>query len=97
MYFFNVYSSEVLFSWISLFFTFFQGFCCSCVDSVNAERQPRTSERVLSDIENLSTLTKKKIQPRSEQDCLNISTSPSYVNPVAYHESSHCFRYSDLW
>ncbi|XP_025194525.1 LOW QUALITY PROTEIN: hapless 2-like [Melanaphis sacchari] len=76
---------------------FSKGFCCSCLDSVNAARQQRSSEAVNKNNISITTNNDIVIQPRGEQDCKNISESPSYANSFAYHESAHCFRYSDLW
>lgn len=94
----------------AFFFSFcfsFQGFCCSCLASVNAARQPRS---YVSDDGTAAQLSHNTVRVpptpdddridlklRGEPDCTNISTSPSYANPFTYHESSHCFRYSDLW
>ncbi|XP_060837066.1 uncharacterized protein LOC132919452 isoform X1 [Rhopalosiphum padi] len=75
-----------------------QGFCCSCLDSVNAARQQRSSEVVSKINISITTNNDVVIQPRGEQDCKNITNnSPSYANSYTYHESAHCFRYSDLW
>jgi len=79
------------------FFPFAKGFCCSCIDSVNAARQQRSPEVLNRNNISMTTNTDVVVQPRGEQDCKNISRSPGYANSFTYHESAHCFRYSDLW
>ncbi|CAI6365066.1 unnamed protein product [Macrosiphum euphorbiae] len=76
---------------------FSEGFCCSCIDSVNAARQQRSSEVLNRNNISITTNADVVVQPRGEQDCKNISRSPGYANAFTYHESAHCFRYSDLW
>ncbi|XP_029347337.1 hapless 2-like [Acyrthosiphon pisum] len=76
---------------------FSEGFCCSCIDSVNAARQQRSSEALKRNNTSITTNIDVIVQPRGEQDCKNISRSPGYANSFTYHESAHCFRYSDLW
>lgn len=36
------------------------------------------------------------VQYRGGQSCIDRSFPP-YANPVTYHESAHCLRFSDLW
>jgi len=75
-----------------------QGFCCSCLHSVNAARQPRPyadGGKTAADVP--ATDGANDMTLRGEPDCTNLTASPSYANPFTYHESSHCFRYSDLW
>lgn len=76
---------------------FSEGFCCSCLDSVNVARQQRSSEVLNRNNISITTHTDVVVQPRGEQDCTSISRSPEYANSFTYHESAHCFRYSDLW
>ncbi|CAH1724781.1 uncharacterized protein LOC114120494 [Aphis gossypii] len=78
---------------------FSKGFCCSCINSVNDARQQRSSEVVNKNNISITSNCNDVVttQPRGEQDCKNISESPAYANSYTYHESAHCFRYSDLW
>lgn len=74
-----------------------KGFCCSCVDLVNDARQLRSSDELNKNNISTTTNTDIVVQPRGEQDCKDINKSPGYANSKTYHESAHCFRYSDLW
>lgn len=38
----------------------------------------------------------KLYQIRGGQNCLDTYTPP-FADPMAYHDSAHCLRYSDLW
>lgn len=83
--------------WPAVFFFFLQGFCCSCLDSVNAARQPRVAYGAHRTVADDPQPDDVGVKLRGDPDCRNLSESPSYANPFTYHESSHCFRYDDLW
>lgn len=41
-------------------------------------------------------MTSSGTQIRGGQDCID-RTTPNGVNPITYHESTHCLRFSELW
>lgn len=82
-------------SFLPVIIFFVQGFCCSCFDSVNAARQPNTTSRTPAT--DSPPVAGKNVQPRGGQDCSNISPDPGRARSFTYHDSAHCFRYSDTW
>ncbi|XP_075223850.1 uncharacterized protein LOC142325705 [Lycorma delicatula] len=72
----------------------------------NHKNMKKSNEKLRKKPKDNKSKTKKKkvkrqilssgVQFRGGQSCIDRSV-PSFADPVTYHESAHCLRFSDLW
>ncbi|XP_050508829.1 hapless 2 [Diabrotica virgifera virgifera] len=71
------------------------GFCCNCDSEKKGDFYKSFAE---ADRQKTMANGGEKLytQPRGGQDCSDQQT-PANMDPQAYHASSHCLKFSDLW